>query len=40
MEPLYDQSGDVHGWINQATGRIVNLRGQHVAFVEGDSVYN
>jgi hypothetical protein len=33
MEPLYHQSGQVHGWINGSAGRIVNLLGEHVAFV-------
>jgi hypothetical protein len=41
MEPLYDRSGRVYGWIDGRTdGWIVNLDGKHVAFVEGDSVYN
>jgi hypothetical protein len=40
MEPLYDRSGHVHGWIDRQSDRIINLRGRHVAFVEGDSVYN
>jgi hypothetical protein len=40
MEPLYDHTGQVYGWINQATGRNLNLLGQHVAFVEGGNVHN
>jgi hypothetical protein len=40
MEPLYDQTGQVHRWINRPIGRIVNLSGQHMAFVEDGNVYN
>ena len=40
MEPLYDQSGEVYSWITRQTGRIVDLLGRHVAFVEGENVYN
>ena len=40
MEPLYDQSGEVYSWMTRQTGRIVDLLGRHVAFVEGENVYN
>lgn len=40
MEPLYERSGRVYAWINRQRGHIISLHGHHIAFVEGDSVYN
>jgi hypothetical protein len=40
MEPLYGRSGDVYAWLEAETGRIINLRGKHIAFLGGDSVYS
>jgi hypothetical protein len=40
MEPLFDQRGQVYAWLQTATGRIINLNGQHVAFLVGENVYN
>jgi len=40
MEPLYDQSGQAYCWIDRQTGWIISLKGQHLAFVAGDSVYS
>lgn len=40
MEPIYDAKGKVYGWVDRQTGRIINLRGKHVAFVDGDSVFS
>jgi len=39
MEALYGQSGKVYAWLEPETGRIISLRGIHLAFIEGDSVY-
>jgi hypothetical protein len=39
MEALYDGSGRVYAWLDEG-GRIVGLYGNHLAFIEGDSVYN
>lgn len=40
MEPLYDQNGRVHAWLQEDTARVINLRGQHVAFLRDDNVYD
>jgi hypothetical protein len=40
MEALHDRTGRVHAWLDKASGRIVNLNGRHVAFVDNDSVYD
>ena len=39
MEALYDSSGGVYAWLDER-GRIIGLRGDHLAFIDGDSVYN
>ena len=39
MEALYDGSGRVYAWLDEG-GRIVGLDGNHLAFIEGDTVYN
>jgi hypothetical protein len=38
MEALYDHSGRVYAWLDEGR-RIIGLRGNHLAFIEGDSVY-
>jgi hypothetical protein len=40
MEPLYGQRGQVYAWLQSDTGRIISLRGQHLAFIVRDNVYN
>lgn len=40
MEPLYGRSGEVYAWLEVETGRIINTRGKHLAFLGGDSVYS
>jgi hypothetical protein len=40
MDALYDHSGRVYAWIDRQSGRIVDLKGRHIAFVDMDSVYN
>ena len=40
MEPLYERSGEVYAWLEVESGRIINLRGKHVAFLGGDSIYS
>lgn len=40
MEPLYNQKGQVYAWLDEVSGRIISLRGQHVAFLNGSNVYN
>jgi hypothetical protein len=40
MQPLYDQSGQVCAWLQNATGRIISQHGGHVAFLFRDSVYD
>lgn len=40
MEALYDQRGQVYAWLQEDSGRIISLRGEHVAFIDGDNVYN
>jgi hypothetical protein len=40
MEALYAQTGQVHAWLDTGTGRILSLSGQHVAFIDRDSVYD
>ncbi len=39
MEALYDRSGRVYAWLDE-NGRIISLRGNHLAFIDDDSVYN
>lgn len=39
MEALYQQTGAVYAWLDERSGRIIGLRGQNLAFVDGDSVY-
>jgi len=39
MEALYDSSGRVYAWLDEG-GRILGLGGNHLAFIEGDSVYD
>lgn len=39
MEALYGQTGAVYAWLDEPTGRILGLQGQHLAFIDGDSVY-
>jgi hypothetical protein len=40
MEPLYGDGGQVFGWIDLPSGRIINRDGQHAAFVIGEDIYN
>lgn len=40
MEPLYDRSGQVYGWLDKAAGRIMDRRGRHVAHISDDNVYD
>jgi hypothetical protein len=40
MDALYDKSGKVTAWYDRPNGDIVDLSGRHIAFVDGDSVYN
>lgn len=40
MTPLYDQNGRVYAWLQDDSGRILSLRGQHLAFIVNDSVYD
>ena len=39
MDALYQSTGAVYAWLDQSSGRILDLRGQNLAFVDGDSVY-
>jgi hypothetical protein len=39
MTALYDDSGSVAAWLHES-GRIYDLDGQNLAFVDGDSVYD
>jgi hypothetical protein len=39
MQALYDSSGAVYAWLHES-GKIYDLSGQNVAFVDGDSVYD
>jgi hypothetical protein len=40
MDPLYNKTGQVHAWLQADVARIVGLHGEHLAFVEGKSVYD
>jgi len=40
MEALYGRTGQVHAWLDTDSGNILDLRGQHTAFVDGNSVYD
>jgi hypothetical protein len=40
MEALYGKSGRVHAWLDTSDGNILDLNGQHLAFVDGNSVYD
>ncbi|WP_438346812.1 4-fold beta flower protein [Methylorubrum populi] len=40
MEPLYGQNGQVYAWLQRDTGRIISLRGQHLAFMRNANVYD
>lgn len=40
MDPLFDASGQVYAWLERAHGRILDLKGRHIAFLEADSIYN
>jgi hypothetical protein len=38
MEALYNRNGHVHAWLHE-TGKIYDLYGRNLAFVDGNSVY-
>jgi hypothetical protein len=40
MDALHDKSGNVVAWYDRPNGDIVDLSGNHIAFVDEDSVYN
>ncbi len=40
MDALYNRNGQVAAWLDRVAGEIVDLSGQHKAFVDGDSVYD
>ena len=40
FEPLHARSGEVYAWLDRGTGRIIGVRGAHLAFINGDGVYN
>jgi hypothetical protein len=40
MDALFDRSGNVVAWYDRPHGDILDLTGSHIAFVDGDSVYN
>lgn len=40
MEALYQRAGRVYAWLDLATGRIYGLRGENLAFLDGDSIYD
>jgi 4-fold beta-flower domain-containing protein len=40
MEALYSESWDVYCWLDETSWRIISLRGNNLAFVAGNSVYN
>jgi 4-fold beta-flower domain-containing protein len=40
MEPLYDRFGRVRAWLQEDVGRIVSPDGNHLAFIERESVYD
>ncbi|MDN7865052.1 hypothetical protein QZM19_16810 [Burkholderia multivorans] len=39
MLALYQKNGAVYAWLDETSGRILDLRGKNLAFVDGDSVY-
>jgi hypothetical protein len=39
MTALYDQSGAAYAWLHKS-GKIYDLAGQNLAFIEGDSIYS
>jgi hypothetical protein len=40
MEALYSKTGKVYAWLDISNGNILNLRGEHIAFVHGNSVFD
>lgn len=40
VEALYDQAGRVYAWLDTATGRIHGRRGENLAFLDGNSIYD
>ncbi len=40
MDALYNRHGQVAAWLDRVECQIVDLSGKHVAFVDGDSVYD
>jgi hypothetical protein len=40
MEALYNRNGQVYAWLDSSDGRIFDLRGRNLAFVDGDSVWD
>jgi hypothetical protein len=40
FEPLHARSGEVYAWLDRGAGRIIGVRGAHLAFINGDGVYN
>lgn len=40
MDALYNRRGQVAAWLDRVAGEIVDLTGQHLAFVDDDSVYD
>jgi hypothetical protein len=40
FEPMHARSGEVYAWLDRTAGRIIGVRGGHLAFINGDSIYN
>jgi hypothetical protein len=40
MQPLYGRTGQVYAWLQQDSGHIISLRGEHLAFLVGNTVYS
>jgi len=40
FEPLHAKSGEVYAWLDRDNGRIIGVRGGHMAFINGDAIYN
>ena len=40
MDPLFDRSGQVYGWLDMSAGRIMDRRGRHVALIRDGKVHD
>jgi hypothetical protein len=40
MEALHDRGGRVYCWFDEESGHFISLRGDNLAFIDGNSIYD